>query len=77
MIIPGVFALLESIKGDLVLEPVLDVETSDFYTVPRETKSIYSHSLYLRRSAHDVFCYPMVKDKLLKELQVLIFLLKQ
>lgn len=55
------------LKGDLVLEPVLDVETSDFYTVPRETKKAFIPTPFIYEGVLMMsFCYPIVKDKFFK-----------
>jgi len=55
------------LKGDLVLDPVLDVETSDFYTVPKETKNVFIPTPFIYEGVLMMsFCYPIVKDKLFK-----------
>jgi HAMP domain-containing protein len=51
------------LKGELVLEPVVDVETSDFYTTPRKTKEAFIPTPFIYEGVLMMsFCYPIIKD---------------
>ncbi len=53
------------LKGDLVLEPVADVETSEFYTIPKKTKEAFIPTPFIYEGVLMMsFCYPIMKEKL-------------
>ena len=55
------------LKGDLLLEPVLDVDTSDFYIVPKNTKEVFIPTPFIYEGVLMMsFCYPIIKDKVFK-----------
>ncbi|MDX1959429.1 MAG: cache domain-containing protein [Leptospiraceae bacterium] len=55
------------IKGNLVLEPVIDVETSDFYTVPRKTKEIFIPTPFVYEGVLMMsFCHPIIQNNIFK-----------
>ncbi|MBK8397504.1 MAG: SpoIIE family protein phosphatase [Leptospiraceae bacterium] len=55
------------LKGDLLLEPVLDVDTSDFYIVPKNTKGVFIPTPFIYEGVLMMsFCYPIIKDKVFK-----------
>jgi HAMP domain-containing protein/CRISPR/Cas system CMR-associated protein Cmr5 small subunit len=51
------------LKGDLVLEPVVDVETSDFYIVPKKTKEVFIPTPFVYGGVLMMsFIYPILKE---------------